>query len=815
MYYRKDDMDLRCGHFGLSWLKEVLKHNHYIVFGSIIIWSLLGMQKAEAQKVNSSLNYIIRGKISEAGTGEPVIGANIYTSELKRGVVSNPIGEYFLRLPPGRHVLQISSIGYHNLSVEIDLSSDTLVLHSMEPKTSALEEVIITGTDDRIKSLRMGQNTLDLTTLKRMPPLLGEPDIIRGLLLMPGVTTVGEGATGFNVRGGSVDQNLVILDDAPIYNTSHLFGFLTAFNSNAVLNADLYKGSIPANYGGRVASVLDVKLRQGNSNKFSGNAGIGLMAGNLTLEGPIIEQRTTFLFSGRSSYSDWLLRTVPEDAINQSRASFYDITLKVNHRINKNNLISFTTYRSHDNFKFPGDTTYAWSTQNFTLKLGSTLSPRLFVMTTLVSSGYAYKVLGRQPSNEFNWEAGINNLNGKLDATLAFNEKSKADFGIGIEKYNVDLGSLRPLKESNINPFLLDIEHGLVSYAYYTHQFDIHDKVSIRGGVRASLYELNGPGHVNEYEYGEPKTEETFIGTKYFHRGEHIQRYQGIEPRFSIRFSINARSSVKAGFDRTLQYLHLISNTSAISPIDLWKLSDPFLKPQQGSQYSIGYFRSIGKQFDFSLESFFKKMDNVVDYKDGGTLLLNDRLESDLLQGEGRSYGMEWMIEKKIGQLTGWLAYTFSRTERRVAGENPEETINKGKYFPSNYDKPHTINVTASYAQSKWVSFGLNFVYASGRPLTYPGSSYVYDNIKLANFEERNNERGPAYHRLDLSFEVKSKNKANRKWKGTWIFSVYNVYARKNAYSIFFRTKNLKVAQPNRLAVIGTAIPSLSYSITF
>jgi hypothetical protein len=771
---------------------------------------------SNAARAQRDVTYSVRGKVIEGENGEPAIGANVYVPSLKTGSTTNGFGEYVLILPPGSYDVRISSVGYEPILININLTSDTVVTHSLEEKLDALEEVVITGEADRINSLRLGQNSLNLTTLRKIPPLLGEMDLIRSLLLMPGVSTVGEGATGFNVRGGSVDQNLVLMDDAPIFNTSHLFGFLTAFNSYAVLNADLYKGGIPATYGGRVASVLDVKLKQGNANRLSGQGGIGLMAANIMLEGPIVPQKTTFLISGRSSYSDWLLHTVPEEDVRDSKAFFYDATVKLTHPINKNNLISFTGYNSHDSFKFPGDTTYNWSTLNGTIKLGSVLSPNIFLTTTLVSSNYVYKVLGHQLTNEFDWRAAVSFQNIKADLSIALDQKNKADIGVGMEFYGVDLGTMSPQNDSNVNPFEQDTERGNISFVYYSHQLDLNDRFAFRAGIRLSTYRLFGPGTVNQYVEGLPKSSTTFQETTTYGNGEAMQRYYGIEPRFSMKYSLSPYASVKASFDQTVQYLHLISNTSAISPIDLWKLSDPYLAPQVGQQVAFGYFRSLRRsQMTFSVETFYKRMENVVDYKDGAELLLNDRLEADLLQGDGRSYGAEFMLEKTRGKFTGWLAYTLSRTERKIEGDFPEETINKGAYYPANYDKPHSVSFTGSYQKSRRVSFGFNFVFASGRPVTYPTSSYGYGGIRVVNFEFRNNERSPAYHRLDVSLEIRSKERPDRKWRSTWVVSIYNVYARKNPYSIFFRSEYNVLAQSYRLAVIGTAVPSVSYTINF
>jgi hypothetical protein len=387
--------------------------------------------------------------------------------------------------------------------------------------------------------------------------------------------------------------------------------------------------------------------------------------------------------------------------------------------------------------------------------------------------------------------------------------------GAGVERYKINLGSIDPVNNSNVNPFRLDNENALILYGYISDQLDLSEKFSFRVGVRASSYQLYGPGTVNRYEEGKSRSEATFIQSDQFEKGDDIKKYYGIEPRFSMRYIVSDNSSVKASYDHTVQFLHLISNTSAASPIDLWKLSDTYLKPQSGDQYSIGYFRSSKKGYQFSIEAFYKEMDNVVDYKDGAELLLNDKLDADLLQGTGRAYGSEWMVEKKKGRLTGWVSYTLSRTERKIDGRFEEETISKGDYYPANYDKLHNLSITASYQKNARISWGFNFVFATGRPVTYPSSSYLYGGVRVLNFEYRNNERSPSYHRLDISLEIKQREKPERKWRGTWVVSLYNVYARKNPYSIFFHSDYGVKPQSYRLAVIGTIVPSVSYSITF
>jgi hypothetical protein len=778
----------------------------------ILIWVVVYSSVSEAQSKPTA--FIVRGKVTVAETGEPIYGAHLYI-ENATGTTTNAAGNYFVYLPAGNYVLSTSAVGYETDEQPIAVHGDTIIHIALSTSIEALDEVVVTTTNDRVKSIGMGLSTVNLQTIKKIPALLGEPDLIRSLLLMPGVSTVGEGATGFNVRGGGVDQNLVLLDDAPVFNTSHVFGFLTAFNTNAIAHADLYKSGIPAQFGGRAASVLDIRLRQGNMQQLHGQASLGLMTASASADGPL-SNKTTYLLSLRSSYSDWLLKVVPENSVRQSRASFYDGIAKVTHAIGKNHQLSLGTYHSQDSFQFPGDTVYGWRTQNYTLKWAATLKPNIFLMTSVVSGNYQYLVDGIQRTNEFTWQAGIRYQHVKSDVAITYSENHKGMAGLGAERYAANQGELIPDDDSNINPFTMGKETGWVYSAFYQHSIDFTDKLGLMVGMRVSVFQLLGAGAINQYQPGQPKSSQTWLGLTNYDKGEKIISYTGFEPRLSLKYSINGRASLKFGFDQTWQYLHLVSNTSAISPIDLWKLSGPYIKPQLGRQLSVGYFQAGNKKgYTYSTEVYFKIMQHVVDYKDGAELLLNDKLEADLLQGDGRAYGAEWMVEKTAGRLTGWMSYTLSRTERKVAGPTIQETINQGSYYPANFDRLHNVNLTGSYQKTKRVAWGFNFTVASGRPVTYPTASYGFGGVRVVNYELRNNGRTPAYHRLDISLTIKNRPRGNKKTQGEWVASLYNVYARKNPYSIFFRSNYGTVPQPYRLAVIGTIVPSLAYHITF
>ena len=770
-------------------------------------------------KYDITESFSITGILYDNKNSEPLIGATLYIQEVESGTITNEFGRYTITLPSSLYHITVNALGFDSEEFEVPLVKDTTIDLTLYDKTTQLEEIIVydEAEDHNVSDISMGTDKLNIETLQRIPPFMGEIDVIRSIMLLPGITTTGEGATGFNVRGGSIDQNLILLDEAPIYNSSHLFGFFTAFNSAAIKDVTISKGGIPAQYGGRISSILDVKLKQGNRNKFTGSGNIGLIASDVVLEGPIIKDKTTFVASGRVSYTDWYIKNLPDNYLNNSSAFFYDYNVKLTHQINKNNTLSLSGYSSHDTFKFPGDTTYGWDNMAATLKLSSSLSPRLFMINSLVYSAYSYKVYGNEPENAFRWNAGINYYGLKSDFVFNPNLKNKIDAGLNIIYHQVDLGNLQPDHElSNINPTILDPEQAMEAAVYYNHELKINTRLTLMGGLRYSYYAQLGPGTVKLYDPDYPKRRTTVTDVIQYDRNAVMTSYHGPEPRVSVRYGIGRNTSIKASYNRMRQYIGLISNTSAVSPVDIWKLSDRYLPPQVGDQVAVGIFKNFkSNMFETSFEFYYKKIRNSIDYKDGANLTLNEDLEIDLINGEITTLGAELLIRKNKGRLNGWIAYTLSNAERRVAGKFPEETINNGAFYPVNYDKLHDLAVVGNYDFTQRYRFGFSFIYYSGRPITYPTGSYGYLGFLIANFELRNQERIPAYHRLDLSFTINGNHKKNKKWHGSWTFSVYNLYARKNPYSVYFKAKGYIVAQAYRLSVIGTAVPSITYNFKF
>jgi outer membrane receptor protein involved in Fe transport len=821
----KQFLDNEVGRLGLGYV--LLYENRYVILYSGKNPTVNAISSDAASSVSTTISAAgpsvtegagIRGVVIDALTGEPVPGATVFDVEQQRGVVTNHAGEYLLPLSQGTHNIRVSAIGKAQLVRPIDIGGDMRMDFEVFEKTTELDNVTITadGMNRNVASVGMSQVKIDIKTLKSMPPFVGEVDIVRGLLLLPGVSTVGEGSSGFNVRGGNVDQNLILLDEVPLFNSSHLFGFFSTFNPDMVKDVMLYKGGMPANFGGRISSVLDVKLKDGNQTKFSSSGGIGVISSRLLVEGPI-GPKTSFIVGGRYAYPDWALKRVPDLNVAQSSSSFYDVNLRVKHQFNDRNSLALSVYRSQDNFKFAADTTYGWNTTNFSLVWRTAITKRLVGNVNAIYSQYKNKVTGFKPTYEFDAEFGIDTREVKADLTYFSHPSNRVDFGASLTSYVFAPGKLTPGEGSSLNPVELQTDFGTEQGFYASDELKINERITINAGLRYSRYSNYGSGNVLVYDPLAPRHPSTVVDTLSYGEGETIRTYSGWEPRFSAKINVDDQSAVKLSFNRNMQYLQLISNTSAISPLDLWKTSNYYIKPQSGIQVATGYFRNFfNNRLESSIEVYYKRTHNVVEYKNGANLFLNPYLESELLNAEGKAYGVEMFVKRNVGKLTGWISYTYSRSFVRTIGATPEETINKGEYYPSNFDKPNNASIVGNYAFTRRLSLSANFTYSTGRPITYPTSVYVIDGYSFAQFTERNQARIPDYHRLDLSFTVEESLRRTKKWKGSWTFALYNVYGRKNAYSVFFRPQYTgSQTQSYRLAVVGTIFPSITYNFRF
>ena len=760
----------------------------------------------------------LAGHIRDSEPGEPLIGALIYIENPRIGVASDQFGYYSLTIPNGKHELQLRCIGYKNTKRQISLySAGTLDIDMIEDIIPLKEVVIESEKDINIAGMQMGLDKLDAQSMKKVPPVLGEVDVLRIALTLPGVQSVGEGANGINVRGGTADQNLMLLNDAPIYNPTHFFGFFSAFNPDVIKSVELHKGGIPAHYGGRISSVFEVQTKEGNNKKFVGSGGISPVTARLAFEGPIVKDKASYIFGGRSSYSNWILKQLPNPAINNSRASFYDLFGKLSYEINDKNSIFAAGYYSDDEFSFNSDTTYSYANENASLQWKHIFTNKFYGVFSGIYSGYSYNVFSKKNEvNAFDMDYSIRNYSGKIDFNYFPNSNHKIDFGVSTIYYDLEPGSITPKGDiSLIKEILLEDEQGLESAIYIGDKYDISPKLSIYLGLRYSFYQFLGPKTVNEYAPDGPIDESTKTGETVYGDGEVIDSDHGPELRLSARYSLNDESSLKLSYNRMRQYIHMLSNTTSISPTDIWKLSDRYFMPQVGDQVSLGLYRNFkNNTIEGSLEGYYKIIQNLLDYKSGAQLILNDQLEADIVSGFGKSYGIEFLLKKKTGKLNGWVSYTYSRSLIKVDGEYTGETINDGEFYPASYDKPHAFNLLSNWKFSRRLSVSGNLTYSTGRPITYPVAKYFYGNTERLHYSERNQFRIPDYFRFDISVNIEGNHKVRKLNHSSWTLAIYNVTSRDNAYSIYFVSHDGDV-KGYRLSIFAQAIPTITYNFRF
>jgi hypothetical protein len=726
-------------------------------------------------------------------------------------------------LPKGTYTITVSYLGFTELTEEINLNSDIKKNFKLAEESLQLNEVIVTDKPNKIniQKAELSTNKLAISTIKKMPAILGEIDIIKSILTLPGVTNAGEGQSGFNVRGGAADQNLILLDEATIYNSSHLFGFFSVFNADAIKDLKLYKGGIPAKYGGRVASVLDIYQKEGNSNEFHMNGGIGLISSRLLAEGPIVKDKASFLVAGRSSYAHLFLKLTD----NKNSAYFYDLNTKLSYNINDNNSLYVSGYFGRDVFSLNNSFVNTYGNSVLNLRWNHLFSNKLFSNASLIYSDYYYGL--KLDFIGFNWDSGIKNYNFKYDFKYYLNDKTKLNFGLNSIYYDFNPGKIEPTNSSSgINPDQLDKKYAFEPTIYIDVEQTLSEKISVNYGLRYSSFYRLGKQEINTYSNNQPVVfneelqiyeKATPIGTESFGRNETIASFGNFEPRIAVSFAINESEAFKASYNRMSQYLHLISNTQSPTPLDVWAPSDNFLKPQLLDQFAIGYFRNFENgKYTLEVESFYKNIKNRLDYIDGADLIANNAIEQVVLSGKARAYGLEILAKKNEGRLNGWVSYTLSRSEQQTPGRNANETgINNGEWYKTGWDKLHNLSVTGMYQlNGKW-SFGSIFSLQSGQPVTYPNGQYIYQDISVPNYGLRNENRLPTYHRLDVSATLVPEKNKNRKWNGEWVFSIYNVYSRKNAASISFRqNQNSGNNEAVRLSIFGI-VPSVTYNFKF
>jgi len=767
---------------------------------------------------NTKATATLAGYVRNVKSGESLIGATVMIEKPLIGAVTDGNGYYTITLPKGNHQLKISSLGMKGVEKSIIIHSDGRLNIDLEEDVLPLKEVIVESSrDETVMGLQMGLEKFDFKTMKQLPVALGEVDVIKTVLTLPGVQTVGEGTVGFNVRGGATDQNLIIFNDATIFNPSHLFGFFSAFNPDIVKNVELYKSGVPAEYGGRISSVLDISTREGNKRKWSGSGGISPITGRLALEGPIIKDKMSLLISGRSTYSDWLLSKIPSSTINKSEASFYDLNANLNYEIDSKNSLALTAYTSQDKFKLQSDTTYSYQNNVLGLKWKHIFNNKFFGTLTTNYSGYAYSINSlANPTNAFNLDYWIRQMQVKADFNYFLNSKHSLSFGIGSLRYDLDPGDYQPVgEESIVTPDKLQSEKALESFAYVGSQYEVSAKLLLYAGIRYSLFNNLGPHDVYVYPNGTTRDVTNIIDTLTYSKGEKIASYGGPEYRFSARYNYTRDASFKLSYNRHRQYLQMLSNTTAIAPTDVWKLSDTYIKPLIGDQISLGYYQNYNKRsLELSVEAYYKWMQNFLDYKGGAELIQNHHIETDVLNAKGNAYGIELMVKRTAGKLNGWVSYTYSRSLLQTKGNSSAETINRGSVYPSNYDKPHALNFIGNYKFNRRFSTSINIVYSTGRPITLPISKYNVDGVDRLIYSDRNQHRIPDYFRTDFSLNMEGNHKIKKLAHSFWSLSVYNISSRRNAYSVFFTSEN-GVIKGYQLSIFGTAIPTLSYNFKF
>ncbi len=767
------------------------------------------------------VNSALIGKVVDGSINEPVIGAQVIIPSKNIGAVTDINGRFSIETQADLLEINVSFIGFEKKSLIVGFHPDVgakeinFVIH---PEYQELKSVVVTaeGPDKNVKATLPGVERMGIESIKNLPTFMGEVDPIKSLTTLPGVSMVGELSTGFNVRGGETGQNLILQDNATIYNPSHLFGFFSAFNPDLVSDVVLYKGGGPANYGSRVASVLDVSLRNGDAGHFKVSGGVGLVSSRLTLEGPIVKGKSSYIVGGRVSYSDWLLKATDNLVLNQSSAQFYDVTAKLFQTINEKNFLTFSLYNSYDDFNLASDSVFSWQTINASLLWDHTFNDQVNSSLSLASSNYMSQIQNLDEIEGFAYVNEINNLNIKYVLNYEPTDKLKITGGMEAVGILLEPGELNPLEpDNNVLASDMQDQKSLEAAVFAQADFKISSKLSMATGLRFSNFFRLGSDKIYQFDFEQTNGRYPAISdTLHYSENELIKYYNGLEPRLSLRYMVSADLSLKISYFRTFQYLHLISNTAAATPQDYWVTSGPYLKPAIGNQFSIGLFRNFGDNaYETSIETFYKTTKHAVDYIEGADITLNPALEAGLLQGKAFAYGVEALFKKTSGIFNGWISYTYSRSLRQFnvnAGSRRE--INKGELYPATYDQPHNLSLVTNHNINQRATFSLNFSYSSGRPITIPVSKYSYGPyLSVLNYSERNEYRIPDYHRLDLSLTVSDDPVKNSKYNGEWVFSIYNVYARKNAYSITFN----KYGKAKKLSILGNIFPSIAYNFKF
>jgi len=768
----------------------------------IVLTILIGTQS----NAQSPVTHTISGHIRDALTGETLIGASIrLKADPTVGTRANTYGFFSLTLPEGDHELAVSHVGYEVKEMSVNLTGDTTIAIDLR-SGELLEEVVInqSAASENVRSPQMGVARVDVNAIKHVPVLMGERDVLKTIQLLPGVLSGGEGSSQFFVRGGAGDQNLILLDEAMVYNASHLFGFFSTFNSDAIKDVNLYKGGMPAQYGGRLASVLDITMLDGNKKRLGMEGGLGLIASRLKVDGPIVEDRGSFMISGRRTYADLFLKLSNDDDINSSRLYFYDLNAKANYRIDERNTVFLSGYFGRDVLGYSSLFGFDWGNATATARWNHVLNSRLFSNTTLVYSNFNYNV--NIENEEFNFviASRIQNYNLKQDFQFFSSNRSNWRFGVNLLRQRISPANIDADEDTPVNSLRLEDRTGMEMAAYLAHEWKPTERLNIIYGLRLNTFLLFGPGTFHGYDADGDVSESREYG-----RGDVVQRYINPEPRLSLSYQLRHNNSLKLSYNRNSQHLHQLSNSTSSLPTDAWVMSSNNIRPQLADQAAVGYYQNFaGDRYEFSIESYYKYMQNQIDYRNAADLQANEHVEGELLYGTGRAYGVELFLKKREGKLNGWVSYALSRSERQF------DAINDGDWFAARQDRTHDLSVVGMYQLSRRWHLSATFVYSTGNAVTFPSGKYTVDGRTLWYYTERNGYRMPDYHRLD--FGATWESAINRKFKSSWTFGIYNAYNRKNAYIIDFRENesNPNITEAYRIALFGI-IPSVTWNFKF
>ena len=820
--------DLPEGFFGKEEIDSVKENTNYTRISSNPVFSNIEASNSnivtrtvrigKENLTNTRSGYTIRGYAKTAEQGQPISNLSIILNGKNSGAITNDDGFYELEVPMGTSILKTSSLGIEPSTTRIIVFNDGELNFNLKESVEFLDEVIVEANAAKnVEEALSGSTELVVEETKNIPLVLGERDVLKVATTLPGISTAGEGAAGFNVRGGSTDQNLILLDNAVIYNPSHFFGIFQALNPFTTKDLKILKGGIPSEYGGRLSSVFDITSKDADNEKFSGEAAVGPVTSNVALEIPVVNGKSGLLVGGRGTYSGWILRSLKDESLNNSKASFYDAIAKYTHVVNDKNTVRAMGYYSSDAFSITSDSVYGYNNRLLSFQWDHQFNEKNTASLIVANSNYEFNI-GYEGNSDRNFDLGfvVDETEAKFKFTYLHSTAHKFDYGLSAKLYNVQPGNLEPNGGNSIvDTKIIPTEKAVEAALYVSDNFKVSDKLLIDVGLRYSVFATLGIADARVYEENMPKNEETLVETVSYDTNEVVETYGGPEIRLSARYFLGPDLSVKASYNSTYQYIHRLSNTTTISPIDTWKLSDNNIKPQKGRQVGLGLYKNLeGNQYEISLEGYYKEADNLLDFKVGSELLLNETIETETLQGDGQAYGVEFLIRKNSGKLNGWLGYTYSRSFLKLDSEFAEERVNNGAYFPTNYDKPHDFSAVMNYKLTKRYSLSANLSYQTGRPVTYPVARYNFNNSEYVVYSNRNEFRIPDYYRLDLGINIEGNHKIKKLAHSFWNISVYNVLGRNNPYSVFFVTENgeLKAYQSS---IFSIPVPTITYNFKF